>query len=195
MVFATRAGVLKRGIIRSHTHCYANAMKHMAIVTKVLLACSLLLYAVSVFLPWTQTIRIGGVGVTCWSFKAEICPYPFPHFSPPYQVMFWSWPSHWTLIFMCQILTLFFGLLTLSRKTEGRYGLMFLGLTFIFSAVSIGTCVLHVIAEGYVSELLSGFSIASFAFLLLIASLLISLTNRKVCGQDSKEERVSKRDY
>jgi len=53
--------------------------------------------------------------------------------------------------------------------------LMFLGLTLLFSAVSIGTCILHVITDGFVSNFLTGFSVASFAFLLLIVSLLMSL--------------------
>ena len=170
-------------------------MKRKAEVARVLLACGLLLYAVSMFLPWIRTIRIGGAGITYWSFKAEIHPYPYPYFLPPYQVMFWSWPSYWTIIFVCQILTFLFGLLTLSKKTKKKYGLMFLGLTLLFSAVSIGTCILHVITDGFVSNFLTGFSIASFAFLLLIASLPISLTNQEKFVDKTKERGVRERDY
>jgi len=149
-------------------------------VTKALLACGLLVYAASVFLPWFRTSMIGGASITCWSFKAEIHPYPYPYSSPPYQVMFWSWPSYWTIIFMCQILTLLFGLLTLSKKTKGKYGSVFLWLTLLFSAMSVGTCFLHSAELGVLlTNFGIGFWMASLAFLLLIGSLLMSLTSEK----------------
>jgi hypothetical protein len=174
----TRTSVLKRGIIKSYTHCYANTMEHKAKVTKVLLACGLLLYAASMFLPWFYVGLIGG-GTTFWSFKAE---YYYTTNPPRHGEMmffdYWSKFGWMIAIFVSQILTLIFGLLSLWKKAKGKYEFAFLELTLLFSAVSIGTCILHVIANGYVSNFLTGFSIASFAFLLLIASLLISLTNQ-----------------
>lgn len=150
-------------------------MKNKAKVTEVLLACGLLLYAASMFLPWFYIGLIGG-GTTFWSFKAEY----YYTTNPPHhgEMMFFDFWSRfvWVVtIFVSQILTLFFGLLTLLKKTKGKYRLVFLGLTLLFSAVSIGTSILHVITDGFVSNFLTGFSIASFAFLLLIASLLTSL--------------------
>ena len=150
-------------------------MKHKAKITSVLLSCGLLFYAASMFLPWFYIGLIGG-GTTFWSFKAEY----YYTTNPPRrgEMMFFDFWSRfaWVItIFVSQILTLFFGLLTLLKKTKGEYELVFLGLTLLFSAVSIGTSILHVITDGFVSNFLTGFSVASFAFLLLIASLLISL--------------------
>ena len=152
-------------------------MKHVA---KGLLACSLLVYVASMFLPWFRTRNIGGPAITYWSFKAEIHPYPYPHFHPPYQVMFWSWPSCWTIIFVSQILTLLFGLLSLLKKSKGKYGSVFLGLTLLFSAVSIGTCFLYGVEllRPPFTSFRTGFWMASFAFLLLIGSLPVSLIYR-----------------
>ncbi len=153
----------------------------MKYVTKALLACGLLVYVASVFLPWFRTSIIGGPVITYWSFKAEIYPYPYPDFSPPYQVMFWSWPGCWTIIFVSQILTLLFGLLTLLKKPKGKCVSVFLGLTLLFSAVSIGTCFLHSVelSRVLVTNFRIGFWMASFAFLLLIGSLPIILISRK----------------
>ena len=108
---------------------------------------------------------------------------------------YWSKFGWMIAIFVSQILTLIFGLLTLLKKTKGKYELAFLGLTLLFSAVSIGTCILHVIADGHVSNFLTGFSIASFAFLLLIASLPISLANQEKFVDKTKERGVRERDY
>jgi hypothetical protein len=164
-------------------------MKQKAKVTKVLLTCGLLLHSASIFLPWFYVGRIGG-GTTFWSFKAEY----YYTTNPPRQgeIMFFDYWSKfgWMIaIFVSQILTLVFGLLSLLKKTEGKYEFAFLGLTLLFSAVSIGTSILHVIANGCVSNFLTGFSIASFAFLLLIASLLISLTNQEKFVDKTKEKR------
>jgi len=140
-----------------------------------LLACGLLLYAASMFLPWFYVGLVGG-GTTFWSFKAE---YYYTTNPPRHgEMMFFDYWSKfgWVIaIFVSQILTLIFGLLTLLKKTKGKYELAFLGLTLLFSAVSIGTSILHVITDGFVSNFLAGFLIASFAFLLLIVSLLMSL--------------------
>lgn len=149
----------------------------MKYVAKGLLACGLLVYVASVFLPWFETSIIGGRVITYWSFKAEIFPYPYPHFHPPFQVMFWSWPSYWTAIFVFQILTLLFGLLTLLKKPKGKYESVFLGLTLLFSAVSIGTCFLQGVelSRAPFTDFRVGFWIASLAFLLLVGSLSVSL--------------------
>jgi len=142
----------------------------MKYVTEALLACGLLLSAASVFLPWLESSILGGAVITYWSFKVRIYPYPYPHFSPPYEEMYFHSP--W---FVSQILTLLFGFLTLTEAVKGKYGLVFLGLTLLFSAIPIGTCVLTAhTAETRITMFLTGFWIAIFAFLLLITSLLIS---------------------
>ncbi|MFQ5758869.1 MAG: hypothetical protein ACE5IF_04260 [Candidatus Bathyarchaeia archaeon] len=147
----------------------------MKYVTRALLACGLLLYAASVVLPWFQRGLIGGATIYYWSFKAEI--HPYPSFRPPYEVMFfdyWSLYGVGTILFVSQILTFLFGLLTLLRGVERRYGLIFLGLTLLFSAVPI-LQVFELWRIRFITSFEIGFWVASFAFLLLIASLLTSL--------------------
>jgi hypothetical protein len=152
----------------------------MKYLTKALLGCSLLLYVASVFLPWFQTGLIGGDTICYWSFKAEAYPYPYPSSPPPYQVVFFDYWSSYGIgatLFLTQTLTFLFGLLTLLRGVERKYGIAFLGLTLLFSAVPVGACILQVFELWrikFIISLKSGFWAASFAFLLLIASLLIS---------------------
>jgi len=147
----------------------------MKYITKVLLACGLLLFVASMFLPWLESSILGGAVITYWSFKARIHPYPYPHFSPPYEEMYFHSP--W---FVSQILTLLFGFLILTEAVKGKYRLVFLGLTLVFSTVPIGMCVLTAYtAEMRITMFLTGFWIAIFAFLLLIASLLTSLIKKE----------------
>ena len=155
----------------------------MNYVTKVLLACGLLLYAASVFLPCLESSILGGAVITYWSFKVRIYPYPYPHFSPPYEEMYFHSP--W---FVSQILTLLFGFLTLTKEGKGKYGLVFSGLTLLFSAIPIGACGLTAYtAETRITMFLTGFWTAIFAFLLLIASLLTSLMKKESVGLKSTE--------
>ena len=150
----------------------------MKYVTKVLLACGLLLCVASVFLPWLESSILGGAVITYWSFKVRIYPYPYPHFSPPYEEMYFHSP--W---FVSQILTLLFGFLTLTKAVKGKYGLVFLGLTLLFSTVPIGMCVLTAYTvETRITMFLTGSWIAILAFLLLIASLLTSLIKKESVG-------------
>lgn len=154
-------------------------MKHKAKVTKVLLACGLLIYAASVFLPWLRSELLGGSTIYYWSFKAKIYPYPYPSSPNPYEVMFfdyWSWSGYCITIFAFQILTLISGLLALLKKTMRKHELVFLGLTLLFSAMSIGTCISYIFElSRMIIDFEIGFWTTSFAFLLLIASLSISL--------------------
>ncbi|MCK4482401.1 hypothetical protein KAU55_04185 [Candidatus Bathyarchaeota archaeon] len=149
----------------------------MKYLPKALFACGLLVYAASVFLPWYTSCIIGGAGITYWSFKARIYPYPYPHFPPPFEQWFfdyWSWSGYWAIIFASQMLTLLFAVLALLNKPKGKHESVSLGLTLLFSAVSIGTFVLHSfqISRVFMANFRIGFWIAIFAFLLLIASLL-----------------------
>jgi hypothetical protein len=59
--------------------------KSMKYLTKALLACGLLVHTASVFLPWSTRCIVGGAGITYWSFKARIYPYPYPDFLPPFE--------------------------------------------------------------------------------------------------------------
>ena len=151
----------------------------MKYITKAFLACGLLLYAASVFLPWLESSILGGNIITYWSFKARIYPYPFPQSRPPYEEMYFH--SSW---FVSQILTLLLGFLTLLKEGRRKYRSLFLGLTLLFSLIPIGTCILTTYAAGTRTLFLTGFWIAIFAFLLLIASLLTSLIKVKKCGWD-----------
>jgi hypothetical protein len=151
-------------------------MKH---VTKVLLAFGLLLYAISMFLPWFTPFRLG-CNTIYWSFKAEYyCTTNPPRYGEVMFFDYWSSCGIGTAFFVSQILTFLFGFLSLLKKVEGKYELMFLGLTLFFLAMPIGVIILQscVFFDFYVSQpsFLAGFWIANIAFLLLIASLLISL--------------------
>jgi len=146
-------------------------VKHKAKVTKVLLVCGLLLYVASVFLPWLETSAIGGNVITYWSFKARVYPYPYPHFRSSYEEMYFY--SSW---FISQILTLLFGLFSLLMNGKQKYESAFLGLTLLFSAITIGTCILTAYPTGVrIIIFLAGFWIASFAFLLFFVSLGVFL--------------------
>lgn len=163
----------------------------MKYLTKALLACSLLVYAASVFLPWSASCMIGGAGITYWSFKARIYPYPYPDFLPPFEKWFfdyWSWSGYWAIIFVSQMLTLLFGVLALLTKPNGKYGFAYSGLTLLFSTVSIGTFILHTygLSRTFMINSEIGFWVASFAFLFIIASLLTSLTKYENRGQKSQ---------
>lgn len=151
----------------------------MRYMTKALLACGLLVYAASVFLPWSASCMISGAGITYWSFKARIYPYPYPDFLLPYEKWFfdyWSWSGYWAIVFVSQMLTLLFGVLALLKKPNSKYGSVYFGLTLLFSAVSIGTFILYTFRFTRVSiiNFEIGFWVGSFAFLFLIASLLTS---------------------
>jgi len=151
----------------------------MKYVTKALLACGLLLYAVSMFLPWFTPFRLG-CNTTYWSFKAEYyCATNPPLYGEVMFFDYWVSYSIGTAFFLSQILTFPFGLLTLLKKVERKYELMFLGLTLFFLTMPIGVIILQscVLFDSYVLQpgFLAGFWIANIAFLLLIASLLISL--------------------
>ena len=152
----------------------------MKYITKALLVYGLLLYAASVFLPWFESSILGGNFITYWSFKARIYPYPYPQSRPPYEEMYFH--SSW---FVSQILTLLLGFLTLLKEVKGKYRSVFLGLTLLFSAMPIGTCILTAYTAGTRTLFLPGFWIAISAFLLLIASLSTSLIKKK-CGLKSK---------
>jgi len=152
-------------------------MTHKARVTKALLACGLLVYATSVFLPWFESSMPGGPHIIYWSFKAVIYPYPYPDF-PSSQLMFfdyWCSSDMGAIFFVSQILTFLFWLLTLLKKPEGKYEAVLLELTLLFSAASIGIPIVNVTNERFITNFGTGFWIASIAFLLLIASLGTSL--------------------
>jgi len=168
----------------------------MKYLTKALLACSLLVYATSVFYPWSTRCMVGGARITYWSFKARIYPYPYPDFPPPYEEMFfdyWSWCVYWAIIFVSQMSTLLFGLFTLLKKPERRYAPVFIGLTLLFSAVSIGTFILHSCELSRMVFMINieiGFWIASFAFPLLIASLLTLIKAENFVDKNFKKRRL-----
>lgn len=160
----------------------------MKYLTKALLACGLLVHAASVFLPWSTRCIVGGAGVTYWSFKARIYPYPYPDFLPPFEKWFfdyWSWSSYWAIIFISQMLTLLFGILALLKKPNEKYGSVYFGLALLFSALSIGTFILHTFQLSRMLMINSeiGFWVTSFAFLFLIINLLTSLKNRKIVNK------------
>jgi len=164
----------------------------MKYLTKALLACGLLVYAASVFLPWSAGCMIGGAGVIYWSFKARIYPYPYPDFLPPFERWFfdyWSWSGYWAIVFVSQMMTLLFGVLALLKKSNGKYASVYFGLALLFSAVSIGTFILYILEFSRISmtDFETGFWIASFAFLFLIISLLTSFKKQENCGQNPKE--------
>ena len=150
-------------------------MKH---VTKALLTGGLLLYAVSMFLPWFTPFRLG-CNTTYWSFKAEYyCTTNPPLYGEITFFDYWSSYSVGTTFFVSQILTFPLGFLTLLKKVKRKYELMFLGLTSFFLAIPIGSIILqsYVLLDFYVLQprFLTGFWRANLAFLLLIASLLTS---------------------
>ena len=151
----------------------------MKYVTKALLACSLLLYAVSMFLPWFTPLRLG-CNTIYWSFKLEhYCTTNPPLYDEVMFLDYWSSCVIGTVFLVSQILTFLFGLLTLFKKLERKYELIFLGLALVFLALPIGVIVLqsYVLFDLYVLQprFLAGFWIANIAFLLLIASLLMAL--------------------
>jgi len=146
---------------------------------KVLLACGLLLYAASMFLPWFQPSRLG-CGTIYWSYKVEYyCTTNPPLYGEVMFFDYWSSCSIGTAFFASQILTILFGLLTLLKKVNKKYELMILGLTLLFLATPIGAIISQSsVLSGFHAlhlEFLAGFWIANFAFLLLITTLLISL--------------------
>ena len=146
---------------------------------KALLVCGLLLYAVSMFLPWFAPLHLG-CNTTYWSFKAEYyCTTNPPLYGEAIFLDYWSSYSIGTAFFVSQILTFLVGFLTLLKKVKRKYELMLLGLTLFFLTIPIGVIILHsyVLFDYHGSQLrfLSGFSIATVAFLLLTASLLTSL--------------------
>lgn len=162
----------------------------MRCMTKALLACGLLVYAASVFLPWSTSCIIGGVGITYWSFKARI--YPYPDFLPPFEKWFsdyWSWSGYWAIIFVSQMLTLLCSILTFLKNPKGKYWSACARLALLFSAVSVATFVLLTfqLSRMFMINFEIGFWVASFAFLFLIISLLTSLKKQENCGQNPKE--------
>lgn len=169
----------------------------MKCLPKALLACGLLACAASVFLPWSTSHTIGGAGITYWTFKARIYPYPYPDFLPPYEKRFfdfWSWRGYWAIIFLSQMLTLLFGLLTFLKKSNGKYRSVCVWLTLLFSAVPIGTFILHTfqLSRTFMINSTIGFWTASFAFLFLTASLLTSLKKqRKILDKIWKKKGFS----
>lgn len=150
----------------------------MKYVTKALLACSLLFYAASMFLPWFTPFRLG-CNTIYWSFKLEYyCTTNPPLYGEVMSLDYWSSCVIGTAFFVSQILTFLFGLFTLLKKVERKCELMFLGFTLFFLALPIGVIILQscVFFDFYVQpRFLAGFWIANIAFPLLIASLLMSL--------------------
>jgi len=152
-----------------------ETMKHIA---KILLACGLLLYAVSMLLPWFHPFRLG-CSTTYWSFKAEYyCTTNPSLFGETMFFDYWFSLGIGTAFFISEILTLLLGLLTLLKKGDGKYEFAFLGLTLFFLVMPIGFIALQscMLPDFYVlrSSFLAGFWIANIAFLFLIASLLTS---------------------
>jgi hypothetical protein len=83
------------------------------------------------------------------------------------------------------MLTLLFGILALLKKPNGKYGSVYFGLALLFSALSIGTFILHTfqLSRMLMINFEIGFWVTSFAFLFLITSLLTSLKNRKIVNK------------
>ena len=146
----------------------------MKSVTRALLAFGLLLYAVSLFLPWFHP-HTAGCSTLYWSFKAEYgCTTNPPRYGEVMFFDYWSSCEIGSAFFASEVFTFLFGLITLLKKVERKYELTLLGLTLFFLVMPIGVIILR----GYVFwfRFLAGFWIANVAFLVLTASLLISLT-------------------
>ncbi|MCW3994187.1 MAG: hypothetical protein NWE85_06470 [Candidatus Bathyarchaeota archaeon] len=76
------------------------------------------------------------------------------------------------------------------KKPKGKYWSVYAGLALLFSAVSIGTFVLHTfqLSRMFLINFEIGFWVASIAFLFLILSLLAYLKKQGNCGQKSQRK-------